>query len=294
MVNLRHIEIFNAIMRTGSMTAAARLLNVTQPAVSAALKQLEARLKLTLFDRSGGRLQPTSNARALLPDVAEIFGRAGAIERLSQDLAQGHRGVFTVAATPPLGDGFVAKAVATFVAQRPGVKIGLQSIASALVLDRVIRREADLGVVYEPVVSSAVDVETLSRGRIGCILPAKHRLARKASVTMTDLAPYPVVTYLPQALLRAYIDRALSDTKVALNTTVETGTSSTAVMLAVNGAGIALVETALFAARPIPGFVARPLQPRIELKILLLKPRVATPSQALTDFVAHLKRVFPP
>lgn len=293
MLNLRHIEIFNAIMRTGSMTGAGRLLNVTQPAVSVALKQLEARLHLKLFDRAGGRLQPTSNARALLPDVAEIFGRVGAIERLSQDLAQGHRGVFTIAATPPLGDGFVAKAVATFITQRPNVKIDLQSVTSATALDRVIRREADIGVVYEPIVSSAVDVAELSRAQIGCILPARHRLARKRSLSIADLSPYPVITYLPQALLRTYIDRALSDSKMALNVVAETGTSATAIMLAVHGTGIALVETALFLARPIPGFVSRPLHPRIELKVLLLEPRVATPSQALTDFIAHLGRAFP-
>ena len=100
MINLRHVEVFYAIMRAGSITAAARVLNVTQPAVSVALRQLEARLRMKLFDRSGGRLQPTPEARALLPDVAEIFGRIGAVERLSQDLASGARGVFTVAATP--------------------------------------------------------------------------------------------------------------------------------------------------------------------------------------------------
>lgn len=293
MINLRHVEVFYAIMRAGSITAAARVLNVTQPAVSVALRQLEARLRMKLFDRSGGRLQPTPEARALLPDVAEIFGRIGAVERLSQDLASGARGVFTVAATPPLCDGFVAKAVATFIARRPEVKVGLQAIASAVVLDRVINREADLGVVYEPVVSAAVQVEELSRAAIGCILPARHRLARQRAIRVADLAPYPVITYLPQALLRPYIDRVLSGRTAALDISVQTGTSATAIMLAVHGAGIALVETALFTARPIAGFVMRPIEPRVQLKILLLHPRRAAASPVLADFTAHLRATFP-
>lgn len=293
MINLRHIEVFYAVMRAGSMTEAARVLNVTQPAVSVALKQLEARLKMKLFDRAGGRLQPTPEARALLPDVAEIFGRLGAVERLSQDLAGGARGIFSVAATPPLCDGFVAKAVATFVAKRPGVRVNVQSIASAMVLDRVINREIDVGVVYEPVVSSAVQVDELARAAIGCILPARHPLAKRASIRVGDLAPYPVITYLPQALLRPYIDRALSERKPALDIAVQTGASATAIMLAVHGAGIALVETALFSARPIPGFVARPIEPRVELKVLLLRPRQAASSRVLTDFIRHLRTVFP-
>jgi DNA-binding transcriptional LysR family regulator len=293
MINLRHIEVFYAIMRAGSITEAARVLNVTQPAVSVALKQLEGRLRMKLFDRVGGRLQATPEAKALLPDVAEIFGRLSAVERLSQDLAQGARGVFSVAATPPLCDGFVAKAVATFIAKRPGVKVSLQPIASAVVLDRVINREVDVGVVYEPVVSPAVDVEEISRVAVGCIMPARHALARHKTIRVADLEGHPIITYLPQALLRPYIDRALSDRKPALDIRVQTGTSANAIMLAVQGAGIALVETALFSARPIPGFVMRPVEPRVELKILLLQPRQPASSRVLKDFIGHLKATFP-
>jgi DNA-binding transcriptional LysR family regulator len=246
---------------------------------------------MKLFDRSGGRLQPTPEAKALLPDVAEIFGRLGAVERFSQDLAGGARGVLSIAATPPLCDGFVAKAVATFVAKRPGVKVNLQALASPLVLDRVINREVDLGVVYEPVVGSAVDTEEIMRAAIGCIMPARHPLAKRATIRVRDLAPYPVVTYLPQALLRPHIDRALSQKASSIRIVVETGTSATAIMLAVHGAGIALVETALFAARPVPGFVMRPVEPKIELKGLLLRPREAAASRVLEHFIEHLRAV---
>ena len=189
MINLRQVEVFYAVMRAGSITEAARVLHVTQPAVSVALKQLESRLKMKLFDRTGGRLTPTPEAKALMPDVAEIFGRVGAIERLSQDLAGGARGVFSIAATPPLCDGFVAKAVATFVAKRPGIRVTLQAMASPLVLDRVVNREVDLGVSYEPVVSASVDMQPLMRAAIGCIMPARHPLAKRATIRVRDLEP---------------------------------------------------------------------------------------------------------
>jgi DNA-binding transcriptional LysR family regulator len=289
-INLRHVEIFYAIMRAGTITEAARVLNVTQPAVSVALKQLEARLKMKLFDRAGGRLQPTPEAKALLPDVAEIFGRIGAVERFSQDLAGGTRGFLSVAATAPLADGFVAKAVATFVSKRPGVKVNLQSLASPMVLDRVINREIDVGVAYEPVVSAAVRTEELMRASIGCVMPAKHPLAKRKSIRIKDLAPYPIITYLPQALLRPHIDKAMSGVGSAIRVAVETGTSNTAIGLMINGAGIALIELALFSARPVPGFVSRPLEPKIELKALLLHPRQGITSQVLDDFIEHLKK----
>lgn len=293
MINLRQVEIFYAVMRAGSITEAARVLNVTQPAVSVALKQLESRLRMPLFDRVGGRLRPTPEAKALMPDVAEIFGRIGAVERMSQDLAAGARGVLSIAATPPLCDGFVAKAVATFVAQRPGVKVSLHSMPTPVVLDRVANREVDLGIGYEPFTTAAVRVEEILRAGIGCILPARHPLARRMAIRLRDLEPYPVITYLPQTLLRPLIDRVVGEKRASLRIVVETGLSSTANLLAFHGAGIALVETALFTARPMPGFVARPLEPRIELKGLLLRPRQAHVSKVLTDFIAHLKRSWP-
>ena len=293
MINLRQIEVFYAIMRAGSITEAARVLNVTQPAVSAALKQLEARLNMRLFDRVGGRLRPTPEAKALLPDVAEIFGRLGAVERFSADLAGAARGLLSIAAAQPLCDGFVAKAVATFVAKRPGVKVNLISLATPMVLDRVANREADIGVCYEPIVSRAVQVEEISRAQIGCILPARHPLAKRRSIRVQDLAPYPVITYLPQTLLRPHIDRAFSDKSAAPRMSVGTSTSATAIMLALHGAGVAIVETSLFEARPVAGLVVRPLEPRIELKGLLLRPRQGVGSRVLDEFVAHLRATFP-
>ena len=67
MINLRHIEVFYAIMRAGSITEAARVLNVTQPAVSAALKQLESRLKMRLFDRAAAACRPPPKPRRCCP-----------------------------------------------------------------------------------------------------------------------------------------------------------------------------------------------------------------------------------
>ena len=68
-------------MQAGSVTGAAHSLNVTQPAISNMLKHTEQQLKFKLFERIGGRLHPTPEAADLLPDVNEIFGRIGTLNR---------------------------------------------------------------------------------------------------------------------------------------------------------------------------------------------------------------------
>lgn len=276
-------------MRSGSVTQAARLLNVTQPAVSIALKQLESRLKLKLFERSAGRLQATAEAKDLLPDLAEIFARLAAIERRSQDLAQGVRGSLSVAATPPLCDGFVVNAVARFLRSRPDVRISIQATPSSMVVDRIISGEVDAGVVYEPVLSAAVHVEEIGGASIGCLVPARHRLARRQAVSAQDLECERLITYLPQALLRPYIDRVMAGAPAAA---VQTGASSTAIALVTQGAGIALVESALFQARPQRGLVMVPMTPATGLKVLLLRPRPAVRSRVLDEFLGELRAVF--
>ena len=72
-MRLRHIEVFNAVMQTGSVSAAARLINVTQPAVSRTLQHAELQLGFALFERARGRLTPTNEAMALFPHVEKLY-----------------------------------------------------------------------------------------------------------------------------------------------------------------------------------------------------------------------------
>lgn len=291
MLNLRHIEIFHAIMRTGSITAAAQALNVTQPAVSAMLKHFESRLQMSLFERVNGRLRPTPEAQALLPDVAEIFNRLDVVERLSRDLAGGLRGSLSLAATSPLANGLLAQAVASFTRDRPRAKVTLQALGSPLVLERVLNREADLGVAYEPIANMEVETEVLTRGSIACVLPESHPLADRASISPSDLLPYTVITYLPQTLLRPYVDRVMSDAGVALAINIEVGLSITGIMLALNGAGIALVEPNVLKALPLPGLTSRPLVPQVEFRSLLILNRSAPRSRIVLEFIDHLREL---
>jgi DNA-binding transcriptional LysR family regulator len=290
MMNLRQMEVFHAIMVTGSVTGAAALLNVTQPAISTVLKHCESRLKMKLFLRVGGRLQPTNEALAIFPDVAAIFGRIEAVGRLTQDLVGGRLGTLSVAAAFPIANGYLAKAVATFVSSRPNVRCTLQSLTSPQVLDRVINREVELGIAHEPIVSSAVDTEVLMRWNIACVIPEGHPLAAKDEVDVKDLAPYPIITYLPQIVFRPYVDRALSEAGVAPNIAVQVSVALTGIMLARFGAGVALVDPLLIDTMGIPGIVVRDLKPRIEARTLLVRPKASPWSVVVNDFVEHLKQ----
>lgn len=289
MITLRHIEVFHAIMRTGSITAAARLLNVTQPAVSSTLKHFESRLNMKLFARTGGRLHATPEAEAIYPDIAGIFGRLEAVSNLAQDLAGGRLGTLSIAASHPVANSYLPKAVASYMKEHPQVRVTLQSLPSPQVLDQVVTRDVELGIAYEPVYSPEVEVETLMLTRIDCVMPETHPLADKEYITTRDLANYPLITYLPQTMLRPHLDRAFGKAAVSPQIRVQVGISLTGMMLAYHGAGLALVEPFLLSTMPFSGLVARPLRPSIEFKTFLIRHKSASPSLAMTDFIRHLK-----
>jgi Transcriptional regulator len=290
-MTLRHMEVFHAIMVTGSVTGAARLLNITQPAISAVLKHCESRLNMKLFLRASGRLQPTEEALAIFPDVAAIFGRVDAVGRLAQDLVGGKLGMLSVAAAFPIANGYLAKAMASFLEQRPKVRCTLQSLTSPQVLDRVINREVELGLAHEPIVSNAVETEELMSWSLDCVMPEDHPLSRCDQIEVRDLLPYPIITYQPQIVFRPYVDRAFSQAGVAPTITAQVSIALTGIMLARFGAGVAIVDSQLVRSMGIPGLTIRELAPRIEAKTLLIQPKDAPRSVIVNEFVGHLRKV---
>ena len=104
------------------------------------------------------------------------------------------------------------------------------------------------------------------------------------------VTPFSCVTYLPQALFRRYVDRALSAAGIVPNITAQVGLSLTGIMLARHDAGIALVKPFLVASMGLPGLVARPLKPSIEVKTLMIRHKSAPHSKIMNEFIGHLTR----
>src|SRR6185436_16031934 len=118
-MNLRQLEVFEAVMRTGSVSEAARLLNVSQPAVTKSVRLAEQAAGFVLFRRVRGRLFPSPEAETLRPQVERMRSDLGAITLLLKQLRDGNAGSVTVAAAGGVGHAFVTPAIAQFARARP-------------------------------------------------------------------------------------------------------------------------------------------------------------------------------
>jgi DNA-binding transcriptional LysR family regulator len=290
-MRLRQIEVLHAIMQTGSVTGAAKLLNVSQPSVSTVLQHMEAQLGMQLFRRSGGRLKPSPEAEALLPEVSEIFRRVNRLSQNARALARGRLGRITVAGTLALSNGYIVDAVSIFGKSHPDVDVTIHSLQTPDIIERVMAREINLGVCYGEINNSGLLIEELAKGAMICVMPENHPLANKKSIEITDLAGETLITYDDGDVLRAKVESLFEEFDVHPNLSLQVSQTITAIRLVHHGAGLALVEPFYFAAIQPPGLVARPISPVQQLSAYLIRPVDAIESAALTAFIEILRNI---
>ena len=290
-MKLRQLETLYAIMKAGSITAAARNLHVTQPAVSAVLKHTEQQLKMKLFERIGGRLHPTPEALALLPDLEEIFGRIDTVNRVVEELRDGRTGKLVIATSPTLVNALLPQAVAALRKSSPNVSVFVESLPTPLAIERVSRREADIGIVYAPVADSALDTEDLLVTEMACAMPAAHPLARKKEIRAADLAGESVIATGPNTRLGMLIEeacRAKGDTPPVVG--IAASSSLTACMMVSRGAGLALVDRSIELCGKFGDLAFRPFRPRVDIRVQLIFPRDRPRSRATLQLAAWMKK----
>ncbi len=269
-MNLRQLEVLRAVLATGTVTEAGRMLGISQPAVSKLLRHTEDQLGFALFIRDRGRLLPTPEARTLFPEVNKVFTSIELVQRLAEDLQHTRSGLVTVAATPALASSLVPEAIRQFRETRPRAQVGVQSIVNDAVVEQVVNHGAEIGLVLAPVEDASTLAEDLCVSDLVCAMPPGHPLAGHDAISAQDVAAYPLISFsrhLPiGSLIEGFFRRAGLRRMVA----VDVAQSFTACALARAGVGITLVDRFSLLGGGFPGLVARPLQPSQPITARLL------------------------
>lgn len=289
-INLRQVEAFRAVMRTGRMTLAAELMSVTQPAVSRLVADLERATGLTLFERKSNQIRPTRAATDLMREVERAFVGLDRIAFLAREIRRHSAGTLRIAAMPALGNGLLPRFLARFLRDKPGLNASLNALPSAMVIEAVAVGQADIGYADEPLDRSGFVIEAYPAAAIAA-LPAGHRLADRAVIEPGDLAGERVINLDPGTLFSMRVELALAG--VPRLAKLESGLSYTALTLVAEGAGIALVDPASaseFAGRDI---VFRPFSLFIDAGFQMIRSanqtRLEVAERFANEFDAYLK-----
>src|SRR6218665_353432 len=201
--NLRQIEVFRAVMITGSIRGASQLLFVSQPAVSRLLSHTEARVGFPLFERIRGRLFATPEAKKLFHEVEVVYAGVKRVNELARELREHQEGILNLVASPSVGQAVVPMAMAEYRHSNPQVKLTFQYLGHAPLTERLLDRQADLAMTILPVNHPNLEMEELGSGRLACIWPYNPPLARRATLSVADLLPFPLVPAGPSTPPRA-------------------------------------------------------------------------------------------
>lgn len=291
-MSFRQFEIFEAVMRTGSMSEAARLLGLTQPAISKSLRLTEQAAGFVLFRRAGGRLHPSPEAEALLPEVRRVGEELRGLGTLLKQLREGHAGKLTVACVASVAQCIVAPALARLRADRPETRIELLALPTVQVADCVARSEADYGLIHQPVDNHYLDGDVICETQAVCVLPRRHPLSSRRTLTVRDLAGEPLISFREDTDIGWLLRRALAtaggprrEPDIVINQ------SSQAIDFAQAGAGVAIVDPYSLLATPGLAVAVVPLRPAIPNRLRIIRARERPRSRFGAAFTRLLQDV---
>lgn len=285
-LNFRQVEAFRALMLTASTVRAAALMQVTQPAVSRLVRDLQEALELKLFERRGTRLVPTHEAVSLYGEVERSFVGMERIAQAARELRTRRAGVLRVAAMPALCNGFLPRFSGQFLAERPRIDFALLGLISSSVLDWVISDQCDLGFAAAPIEHAAASFEAMPPVRYVAVLPEGHRLARRRVLRPEDFANQPFVALGPTTPSRHLIDDVFSRHGVSRVLRVETPLSEIACALVASGLGLSICDPFTANEYSTRGVVSRPFEPALAFQVSALYPSHRALSPVAREFIS--------
>lgn len=288
-MRLRHIEVFNAIMLTGSVSAAARMLNVSQPAVTRMLQHAEMSIDFSLFRRARGRLVPTEEAIALHAEVEKLFVQLDAVRRLSNNLRKGESGHLRVLAIPSLAQSLLIDALAELHRALPSISFEISTLHSKEIIAALLLREADIGFVFEAPAHPAIQADLIVADELVAVVPkAMIKNPRRTSLTENQMRELPGIR-LPADDPVGQLLAEREDLQ-AWDTAVEVQTYSVALRLAEKGLGAAYLDPYTASHADPTSVQVLGVAPPIALRTYALYPRSATVSVPMRQLVDAFAR----
>ena len=240
-MELHHLRYLRAVVRTGSVTAAAEAEYVAQPSVSKQLRALERELGVPLFHRVGRKVLPTDAAVALADCADRVFDEIAATLAAVSGPDSALGGSLRMCATETVTDNLLPPALAELRLRYPRCHILVEMLGTDDAIERILADEFDLAIVVLPLFDSRLEVQPLLTEEIMLAVGREHRWAREGRVALRDALAEPnLLLSMPGLGLRAMVDEAARDAGIELQTTFEIRSQQAILALVASGGGIAL------------------------------------------------------
>lgn len=287
-LTLRQIEAFKAVIENGSISSAARVVHISQPAMSKLIAHLESDTSLKLFDRLKGRLAPTECGMRLYEEIGRIFAGVRQIENAAEAIRREEQGRLTIGVLPALAGSFIQRATAGFLKERPAMFCSVQSLASQWIVDLVVARKLDVGLVGSSIDNPYVKLEPLMEHPMVCIMPPGHSLATKSHVECRDLDKIPFVSFNQDTYAGHLVDEMFEAHGIKPQTALVANVTPTICEFVAAGVGVSLVHP-LSVTGLEDRLVVRRFKPDLPLSFQLCRLADSRNAQVVDAFVQKLR-----
>ncbi len=266
-MRVRQIEVFHAVYVSGSISAAARSLNVSQPSVSKVLRHTEDQIGFKLFALSRGRLVATDEAHALFREISETFEQLRSLHQVVKNIKANGGGHLRIGVVPSLGLSIAPRAISRFRESHPDVTFDVRTLHHDDLFRTLYERECDLAMVYSPPEHPRLEQHHITRAELALLYRGEdldvsgpgfplHRLEGRKVIGLASAGPLG-------DLLEAELDRQ----NIAIREVISAQTFYIAAALVRHGSGITIVDEFTARAGTAPGMHYRPLVPPVTFDV---------------------------
>ena len=288
-MEIRQLEAFAAVMSTGSMTGAARLLDRSQPAVTRLVHELQDSVGYPLLTRHGPRVTPTQEGFLFYEEVKQLLANWRWLQTRSSEIAQGDSEPLVLAATSAVAVGLLPQALREVELDAGPAPVRLQTASPERVVQTVMAGGAQLGAASLPLEHRGLQVLWIGQAPCVAVLAEGDPLATAPRAAIQDLASRRIITLADPYRLRHRIDAALASTGAA-GGMIETNSSVNAQALVRAGLGVALLDPLTAFGVPMQGVRALPLDRDIPFFFGVIVPEGRPPNPRLQALAEALRR----
>jgi DNA-binding transcriptional LysR family regulator len=291
-MRLKHIEVFNAVMLTGSVSAAARLLHVTQPAVTQTLQHAELQLGYALFTRQRNRLVPTREGQSLYPEVQRLMSQLESVRRLSTALRSGEGQQLRVLIVPSLAVRALPDALQIFRRHHAAMPVSIRTLHSSEIARAIALQEGDVGIVYGSASHPMLHEEKVAVGRLVCVSKVGSPGAdRRTTVALDDVLRSPFIRIDERDPLGTMLADQWTRLGIAPSAGITVQTHHIAMVLAEQGFGPAIIDSFTAQASRSEVLHVRTLLPEVPVEVRALLPQGVRSPRPVADFIAAFRKV---
>ncbi len=240
--NFHQLYIFHTVARLGSFSKAAEYMNISQPAVSIQVRELERELGSALLHRLRRGLQLTDAGQAVYGYTQRIFALAEEMQGAVQDIQGLKSGKLTIGSSTTPGEYILPWVIGQFRRSYPAVEVSLSITNTHAVVEWIHNRELDLGMAGAPVSLEGLNSFPYVTDEIVVIAGANHALAAKRWVALRDLEGADFILREPGSATRQTAEECLESHGIGINVVMELGSNEAVKRAVAAGLGIGLMS----------------------------------------------------